>query len=108
MKNRYECLLILDIEGKEEGVADMIERLKTEFAEEGAEIEQVQKMDKKKFAYAAGRLASGYYVNVIFQSEAAAIDRLHNRLKFDADVYRQHYQKIPVTAETQTAEQAAG
>ena len=31
MKNRYECLLTLDVEGKEEGVQDMIDRLKGEF-----------------------------------------------------------------------------
>lgn len=104
MKNRYECLLILDAEGKEEGVAEMIDRLKTEFADEGAEVEQVQRMEKRKFSYAAGHLAGGYYVNFIFQAEPAAIDKLRERLKFDQDVYRQHYQKLAPERETQAAE----
>ena len=56
MKNRYEALLVLNSQGKEESVHDIVERLESEFKKEGAEIEQVQKMDKRQFAYAAGPL----------------------------------------------------
>jgi len=41
------------------------ERLESEFKKEGAEIEQVQKMDKRQFSYAAGPLDAGFYVNFI-------------------------------------------
>lgn len=104
MKQRYEGLLVLDVEGKEEGIAEMIERLKTALGEEGAEVEQVQKMDKRRFSYAAGRLASGYFVNFVFQAEPAAIARVRARLKFDPDVYRQHYQKAPVSKRSRARE----
>ena len=60
MKNRYEALLVLNAQGKEDSVHDIVDRLESEFQKEGAEIEQVQKMDKRHFSYAAGPLDSGF------------------------------------------------
>ena len=54
MKNRYEALLVLNTQGKEDNVKEIVERLESEFQKEGAEIEQVQKMDKRHFSYVAG------------------------------------------------------
>ncbi len=94
MKNRYEGLLVLQVKGNEDGVKEIIERLEGEFKSEGAQIEQVQKMDRRQFSYAAGELDSGHFVNFIFAAEPQLIDRLRARFKLDADVYRQHYQKL--------------
>ena len=46
MKNRYEALIILNTQGREDTVKDIVDRLESEFQKEGAEIEQVQKMLK--------------------------------------------------------------
>ena len=94
MKNRYEGLLVLNVKGNEDGAKEVIDRLEKDFTTEGAEIEQVQKMDRRQFTYVAGALDSGYFVNFIFQAEPASIDRLRARFKLDNDVYRQHYQKL--------------
>lgn len=94
MKNQYEGLIVLNQKGNEETVKDMIERLEGEFEKEGAKIEQVQKMERRQFAYVAGPLDSGYYVNFIFEGEPQIVDRLRAKFKLDADVYRQHYQKL--------------
>jgi small subunit ribosomal protein S6 len=94
MKNRYEGLLVLDTQGKEDTVKETIERLEKDFAKEGAEMEGVQKMEKRDFTYAAGHLSSGYYVNFVFQAEPAALDKLRAKFKLDPEVYRQHYQKL--------------
>jgi small subunit ribosomal protein S6 len=94
MKNRYEGLLVLNVKGNEEGAKEMIDRLEKDFSKEGAEIEQVQKMDRRQFTYVAGPLDSGYFVNFIFQAEPTAINRLRAKFKLDSDVYRQHYQKL--------------
>jgi small subunit ribosomal protein S6 len=101
--NRYEGLLVLNVKGNEDGAKEVIERLEGEFKKEGASIEQVQKMDRRQFSYAAGPLDSGYFVNFIFNAPAASIDKLRARFKLDEDVYRQHYQKLPA----QRAEKAA-
>jgi small subunit ribosomal protein S6 len=96
MKNRYEALLVLDTKGREENVKDMIERLEGEFQKEGAKVEQVQKMDKRQFSYAAGALDSGFFVNFIFEGEPQVVDKLRAKFKLDAEIYRQHYQKLHV------------
>ena len=94
MKNRYEGLLVLNVKGNEEGAKEMIERLEKDFSKEGAEMEQVQKMERRQFTYVAGPLDSGYFVNFIFKAEPTSINKLRAKFKLDPDVYRQHYQKL--------------
>jgi ribosomal protein S6 len=96
MKNKYEALLVLNTRGNEDGVNKIIERLEGEFKKEGADIEQVQRLDRKHFSYVAGPLDSGYFVNFVFDAEPKLIDKIKNKFKLDADIYRAHYQKIPV------------
>ncbi len=95
MKNRYEGLLVLDTQGKEDTVKDVIDRLEKDFKKEGATIEQVQKMEKREFSYAAGALTGGYFVNFVFNAEPTVIDKLRAKFKLDPEVYRQNYQKLP-------------
>jgi small subunit ribosomal protein S6 len=94
MNRRYEALLVLNTQAKEENVKEMIERLESEFEKEGAKVEQVQKMDKRHFAYMAGALDAGYYVNFILNADSQLITRLRTKFKLDPDVYRQHYQRL--------------
>jgi small subunit ribosomal protein S6 len=94
MKNRYEALLILNAQGKEDSVHDIVDRLESEFKKEGAEIEQVQKMDKRPFSYVAGPLDAGFYVNFVFHAEPDLVTKLKSKFKLDPEVYRQHYQRL--------------
>ncbi len=95
MKNRYEALLVLNTQGKEDTVKDIVDRLESEFRSEGAEVEQVQKMDKRHFSYVAGPLDSGFYVNFVFHADPQMITKLRSRFKLDPEVYRQNYQRLP-------------
>src|SRR5436309_16135864 len=94
MKNRYEALLVLNAQGREETVKEIIDRLESEFQQEGAQIEQVQKMDKRQFSYASGPLNAGYYVNFVFNAEPQSIAKLRSKFKLDPEVYRQNYQRL--------------
>ena len=94
MKNRYEALLVLNTQGKEDTVKDIVDRLEGEFQKEGAEIEQVQKMDKRQFSYQAGELDAGHFVNFIFHADSQLITKLRSKFKLDPEVYRQHYQRL--------------
>ena len=99
MNNRYEALLVLNTQGKEDTVKDVVDRLEAEFQKEGAEIEQVQKMDKRQFSYVAGELDAGHFVNFVFHADSQLITKLRSKFKLDPEVYRQHYQKLrPKTA----------
>ena len=94
MKNRYEALLVLNTQGREETVKDVVDRLESEFQKEGAEIEQVQKMDKRQFSYVAGELDAGHFVNFVFHADPQLINKLRAKFKLDPEVYRQHYQRL--------------
>jgi ribosomal protein S6 len=95
MKNRYEALVGLDTRSKEENVKEIIERLEKVFASEGAEIEQVQRLEKRELAYEHNHMKSAYLVNFIFDAEPETIDRLKAKLKLDGDVTLQNYLKLP-------------
>ena len=99
MKNRYEALIILNTQGREDTVKDIVDRLESEFQKEGAEIEQVQKMDKRPFSYVAGPLDSGFYVNFVFYADPQLITKLRSKFKLDPEVYRQHYQRLRARSE---------
>ncbi|MDQ6913009.1 MAG: 30S ribosomal protein S6 [Verrucomicrobiota bacterium] len=108
MKNRYEALIVLNSQGKEDTVKDIVDRLESEFQKEGAEIEQVQKMDKRQFSYQAGELDAGYYVNFVFHADSQLITKLRSKFKLDPEVYRQHYQKLrPKTEKTPRSKKVA-
>ena len=103
MKNRYEALLVLNTQGTEDSVKEIVDRLESEFQKEGAEIEQVQKMDKRQFSYAAGPLDAGYYVNFVFHGEPQLVDKLRSKFKLDPEIYRQHYQRLRAKVEKKEA-----
>src|SRR6476620_936810 len=94
MKNRYEALLVLNTQGREDTVKDVVARLESEFQKEGAEIEQVQNMAKRQFSYQAGELDAGHYVYCVFHADAQLMNKLRAKFKLDPEVYRQHYQKL--------------
>ena len=94
MMNRYEALLILNTQGRDDTVKDAVDRLESEFEMEGAKIEQVQKMDKRQFSYQAGELDGGHYVNFVFQADPQLIAKLRSKFKLDGEVYRQHFQRL--------------
>ena len=94
MKNRYEGLLVLNIKGNEDGAKEVIERLEGEFKTEKADIEQVQRLDRRQFSYVAGPLESGFYVNFIFHAEPAALNKLKAKFELDEEIYRQNYLRL--------------
>jgi small subunit ribosomal protein S6 len=94
MKKRYEALIVLNTQGKDDTVKEIVDRLESEFQKEGAEIEQVQKMDKRQFSYVAGPLDSGHYVNFVFHADPQLIVKLRSKFKLDPEIYRQHYQRL--------------
>ena len=103
MKHRYECLMAIDTRGQEDGVKEIVERLEAEFTKEGAEIEQVQKMDKRPLAYSPRHIESAYYANFILEAEPSLITKLRNKFKLDSIVFLQHYQQLPGKVATPTS-----
>jgi len=103
MKHRYECLMALDTRGQEDSVKEILERLESEFAHEGAEVEQVQKMDKRQLTYSPRHIESAYYANFVFLAEPSLITKLRAKFKLDPVVFLQHYQQLPAKAGARTS-----
>jgi ribosomal protein S6 len=91
MKNRYEILLALNAAGKEETNKDLIERLEKTLAAEGAQVEQVQRLERREFAYPHDKLKSAYFVNYIVAAEPSAITKIRSKFSLDEEVVLQNY-----------------
>ena len=95
MKNRYEALLVLDTQGRDDTVKDVVDRLEAEFQKEGAEIEQIQKMDRRPFLLRGGQTRRRVLREFCFSRRSAdSITKLRAKFKLDPEVYRQHYQRL--------------
>ena len=93
---RYEGLFILDTAGKEEGLKDAIDKISNEITAVGGKVETVQKMEKRNFTRVANKKHNaGFYVNVIFESQPAALSQLKHRLAMNTDVFRVLFTNAP-------------
>jgi len=100
---RYEGLFILDTAGKEEGIKDSIDKISAEITSAGGKVETVQKMDKKNFSRIADKKHnSGYYVNVIFESQPSALTQLKHRFAMNTEVFRVLFTNAPAPKLTST------
>ena len=94
MSRKYEALLVLNVEGKEENVETMVSSIGQEMEGEGARLDQIDHLGKKTFPYNARNLAAGYYVNIQFEAEPDAIAKVKTKMDLNKDIHLQHYQKV--------------
>jgi ribosomal protein S6 len=98
---RYEGLFILNTVGKEEGVNDMVEKIKSEITAQGASVETVQKMEKRAFSRTSdhNKVKEGFYVNFIFEAGPDAIRKLQRHFALNEDVFRTLFSEAPAKPE---------
>jgi ribosomal protein S6 len=86
---RYEGLFILNSAAREEALKETIDKITAEIAAAGGKVETIQKMDKKPFSRVADRKHSaGFYVNILFESDPAAVAKLRHRFVNNEEVFR--------------------
>ena len=86
---RYEGLFILNLAGKEEGLGEAVDKLKTEIGSAGGKVETIQKMDKKSFVRVTDKkVTGGHYVNVIFEGGPGVIAAIQSKIKHTEEIYR--------------------
>ena len=94
MSRKYEGLIVLNTKSIEGSVEDLVAAVSTEIESEGAKLDEVQQLGRKKFAYNSRHLESGHYVNYFFKAEPEAIDRIQAKLKLNGNVHLQHFQRV--------------
>jgi len=98
-KRRYEVLLVLNTKGKEESANDLIDSIEKQIKAEKVEVEQIQRLEKRTFAYPSRKQTAGFYVNYLVHAEPAQIDALQAKWKLDPTIHLQHYQKLKPAAQ---------
>ncbi len=93
MKRKYEGIVVINTQGQEEGVDDMISDISKQMEGEGATLEQIDRLGRKEFAYNARHLAHGYYVNFHFDAEAETLPKIRQSLKMNDQVFLQYFQR---------------
>ncbi|MFT4587120.1 MAG: ribosomal protein S6 [Candidatus Binatia bacterium] len=86
---KYEGLFILNSAAQELGIPEAIEKVSAVIVAEGGRIETVQKMDKRSFARVANKKnQSGFYINIIFEVDSAALARINASYQLNDLVFR--------------------
>ncbi len=93
MKRNYQVVVVLNAQGKEDAIDDMISGISKKMEGEGATLEQIDRVGRKEFAYNARHLSHGYYVNFQFDVEPEALPKIREYLKLNEDVHIQYFQK---------------
>jgi small subunit ribosomal protein S6 len=94
MKHRYEALLVLNTQGREDTVKEVVDRLESEFQQEGRP-NRTSAENGQTPVFLRSRLAQRrIYVNFVFSAEPQSIAKLRSKFKLDPEVYRQSYQRV--------------
>ena len=93
MSRKYEATIVLDTKGKEDSVETLVSQVSRSFEENGAKLQQVDNLGKKKFPYNPRNVESGYFVTLVFDAEPAALDKIQAKLKLNENVYQQYFQR---------------
>ncbi len=100
---RYEGLFILDTIGSADGGSKATAVVKKLIVKAGGKVEAEQKMDRRQFARVANKKhTGGFYTNLLFELEPAAMDGLELAFKEHEDVFRVQITLAPEMAETAT------
>ena len=101
---RYEGLFILNNTAKEDGIKETIDKISSEILASGGKVETVQKMDKRAFVRVANKKhSSGFYVNVIFDSQPGAMAQLRQKFALNPEVFRAMFTVAPVPKAAEAA-----
>ena len=94
MSRKYEGLIVLNSQGQEDSLNDLVTSVAKEMEGKGAKMDEIQQLGRKKFAYNARHLEGGHYVNYIFEAEPAALVPIPAALNLNTSIYLQHYQRL--------------
>jgi len=94
MNRKYEGTIVLNTQGSEASIDDLVSAVAREMEEEGAKLDEVEQVGRKKFAYNARKLDGGHYVNYVFEAGPDLVEKINERLKLNTTVHLQHYRRL--------------
>lgn len=94
MSRKYEGLVVLDTKGKEGSVEEMVSEIGKRIEAEGATLDEVQQLGRKKFAYNARQIEGGHYVTYTFTADADAVEKIKTSLDLADGIYMHQYRRV--------------
>ena len=94
MNRKYEGMIVLNTQGNDISVDDLVSAVGKEIEEEGAKLDEIKQIGRRKFAYNARKLDGGHYVNYLFEASAEVVAKIQARLTLNDSVHLQHYQRL--------------
>ncbi|SHF96934.1 30S ribosomal protein S6 [Ornithinibacillus halophilus] len=85
---KYEIMYIIRPDMEEEAQTSLIERFNTVLTDNGAEIEKVEEVGKKRLAYEINDYRDGYYVLINFSGDENSVNEFDRLAKFSDDIIR--------------------
>ncbi|SFB29986.1 SSU ribosomal protein S6P [Lentibacillus halodurans] len=85
---KYEIMYIIRPDIEEEAQTKLIERFNNVLTDNGAEIDKVDEMGKRRLAYEINDYRDGYYVVINFSGDENAINEFDRQAKFTDDIIR--------------------
>jgi small subunit ribosomal protein S6 len=104
MLNLYEAMYIVDPGCNEQEVEGIAERLRTEIAEKGGEVVDVQHLGKKRLAYPIKMKNEGFYFLLYFRLAPDQISELKAGYRLDESILRflilkKREREVPIAGE---------
>lgn len=84
----YEIMYIIRPDIEEEAQTSLIERFNTILTDNGAEVEKVDELGKRRFAYEINDYRDGYYIVIDFKGNEAAVNEFDRQAKYSNDILR--------------------
>lgn len=85
---KYEIMYIIRPDMEEDAQKALIERFNGILTDNGAEIEKVKEVGKKRLAYEINDYRDGYYVIVNFSGDEKSVNEFDRLAKFSEDIIR--------------------
>ena len=91
MSKKYEGLVVLDTKGNETSIDELISTVGQLIEAEGATLDEVKNLGRKKFAYNARQTEGGHYVSYVFTAAPSAITSIKTSLDLNSNIYMHQY-----------------
>lgn len=85
---RYEVMYIIRPDLEQDATKDLVEKFQNLITNKGGEIEKLEDIGKRRLAYEIEDYNEGYYVQINFQAETAAVEELERVLRITDGVIR--------------------
>jgi len=97
MKRKYQGVIVLKMQGQEESIEDSLKTVTKELEENGAQMNQIDRIGRKVFAHENhAKQKAGYFVEYHFEAEPKQVNEMRAQigLKLKEQVMLQYYSRV--------------